>query len=143
VQVIEASYRLLDAERVTMFLLDSTARFLVIAHSADAEGVRIPVSNGLAGYCASHNAPVVVHDAYADDRFDQSVDAATGFRTHSVLCVPIRDSSGAVVGVLQVRVLLSDPLSCLSKPASHVASMDHFSTRRTHKSCLRPSFAGD
>jgi GAF domain-containing protein len=36
-----------------------------------------------------------------DDRFDQAVDAETGYRTHSILCGPIQDRTGKVIGVLQ------------------------------------------
>ena len=42
-----------------------------------------------------------IPDAYADDRFDQSHDAATGFRTRSILCAPVRDGNDKVIGVIQ------------------------------------------
>ena len=42
-------------------------------------------------------------DAYADERFDPALDKRTGFRTRSVLAVPIRDQLGRIVGVLQVN----------------------------------------
>lgn len=65
----------------------------------------MPLTSGLAGHCARYGVPVVVADAYADSRFDRSVDAsvgaAVGFKTQSVVCVPIRDPDGDVVGVLQ------------------------------------------
>ena len=43
-----------------------------------------------------------IHDAYTDERFDSTADEATGFRTTNVLCGPINDQRGEVVGVLQV-----------------------------------------
>jgi GAF domain-containing protein len=38
---------------------------------------------------------------YQDDRFNRSFDAQTGFRTRSVLCMPIRDYNGEIIGVVQ------------------------------------------
>jgi len=85
-----ATYRLLRCERVTLFLVDGTREELVLAYSNDAKGVRIPMRSGLAGYAAMTGKVVSVEDAYKDKRFDRSVDRATGFRTRSVLCVPVQ-----------------------------------------------------
>lgn len=41
-------------------------------------------------------------DAYDDVRFDASVDEGTGFRHKSILCMPIKNSSGDIIGVIQV-----------------------------------------
>ena len=99
--VLDASYKLLDAQRVTLFLVDESRTSLIIASSRDAEGATVPITQGLAGYCATTGMPLCIADAYRDPRFDPSLDAATGFKTGSVLCVPIRDATGDVVGVLQ------------------------------------------
>ena len=40
--------------------------------------------------------------AYADSRFNRSVDMKTGFRTRNILCVPMRNATGEVIGVTQV-----------------------------------------
>jgi GAF domain-containing protein len=40
-------------------------------------------------------------DAYADPRFDRTVDLQSGYHTRSLLCVPVK-SHGAVVGVVQL-----------------------------------------
>ena len=108
--VLVACYALLQAERVTVYLLDLSRRHLHIVSTRDtaAAGARVPVGSGLAGACASHNQVVRVADAYADPRFDCSLDDATGFRTHSVLCVPLRDAYGEVVGVIQALNRICD-----------------------------------
>ena len=43
-----------------------------------------------------------VDDAYADPRFNRAVDAETGFRTRSVLCLPLMDRAGEVFAVTQL-----------------------------------------
>ena len=45
---------------------------------------------------------MILHDAYADSRFDRSLDQKTGYRTRSMLCVPIRNRQQKIVGVLQL-----------------------------------------
>lgn len=37
-----------------------------------------------------------------DDRFNCEIDTLTGYRTKALLCMPIKDSSGDVIGVAQV-----------------------------------------
>jgi sigma-B regulation protein RsbU (phosphoserine phosphatase) len=64
--------------------------------------IRLPMGKGIAGTVAATGETVVVHDAWADPRFDSSVDRRSGFRTRSILCVPIRNRTGRIVGVLQL-----------------------------------------
>lgn len=45
---------------------------------------------------------VNIVDAYSDERFDPSVDEGTNFRHRSILCMPIKNSSGQIIGVIQV-----------------------------------------
>lgn len=42
-----------------------------------------------------------------DERFNRDIDLQTGYRTKALLCMPIKDSSGDVVGVAQVINKLS------------------------------------
>ena len=96
---------LLDAERASLFLVDRERQELVLRVAQDMpEGdyVRIPLASGIAGAAAMSGEVVRVDDAYADPRFNQTVDAETGFRTRSMLCLPLQDRSGAVFAVTQL-----------------------------------------
>lgn len=68
-------------------------------HNADL--LHIPWGKGIAGYVAEHGLPVVVADAYEDPRFNSSVDEQTGYHTKSMICLPIKDASGDILGVAQ------------------------------------------
>jgi len=97
--------QVLDAERASFFLLDVERGELVLRVSQDIaadEGVRIPLSTGIAGAAATSGVPVRVDDAYADPRFNPEVDRRTGFRTRSLLALPVRDRQGRVFGVAQL-----------------------------------------
>ncbi|GAC1702969.1 MAG: hypothetical protein NVS9B6_19650 [Candidatus Limnocylindrales bacterium] len=100
---------LLDAERATVFVIDqergevwSRSRSEAADSDAAAE-IRLPIDGlGIAAAVARGGRAVVSDDPYADPRFDPSVDARSGFRTRSVLVVPIDARDGSRVGVLQV-----------------------------------------
>jgi phosphoserine phosphatase len=106
--IINAMRDTLAAERATVFEYDEAPQQLVstVAHGLDpaagADEIRIPADSGLAGQCAQQRAIINVRDAYADDRFDRSIDKQTGFRTRSILTVPLVDDDQALIGVAQV-----------------------------------------
>ena len=50
--------------------------------------------------CTSGEA-LNIADAYKDARFNRRTDASTGYRTRTILCVPIKNQRGEVVGVVQ------------------------------------------
>ena len=62
----------------------------------------VDLSKGLIGACATAGETMNIHDTYKDPRFDQSNDREFGFTTRSVLCVPVKDEDGEVIGVVQM-----------------------------------------
>lgn len=93
---------LLDGERCTLFIADRETNEL---WSRVAEGtgvIRVPMSKGIAGHVATTGETINIADAYADPRFNPEVDRATGFRTRSILCMPLRNKESRVVGVTQM-----------------------------------------
>ncbi|MBI4062915.1 MAG: GAF domain-containing protein [Elusimicrobia bacterium] len=99
--------QILDAERVTVFLLDARKEEL-FAKSATGlnprtvASLRFEVTQGIAGYVARTGRSLNVKDAYRDRRFDPRFDELHGFRTGSVLAVPLKNSQGEIIGVLEV-----------------------------------------
>lgn len=47
------------------------------------------MDQGIAGYVATTCSTLNIRDAYKDQRFNPEVDKKTGFRTKSILCMPI------------------------------------------------------
>jgi sigma-B regulation protein RsbU (phosphoserine phosphatase) len=94
----------LRVERGTLFLLDRGAGELRarIAAKDGAQEIAVPVGTGIAGTVAQTGESIIVPDAYADPRFDPTADRASGFRTRSLLCAPVRTRQGVIVGVLQL-----------------------------------------
>src|SRR5438552_8564318 len=93
----------LHVDRGTLYIVDDPAQeiWAKIAGELSSE-IRLPIGKGLAGTVAATGEPVILHDAYADGRFDRSLDQRTGYRTRSMLCVPIRNRQQKIVGILQL-----------------------------------------
>lgn len=92
------------AERGTVFLFTDDRTQLwseVVSGSAPIE-IRLPVGQGIAGHVAASGETIRVEDAYADPRFDRSWDERSGFRTRQILCAPVRNRAGEVVGCFQL-----------------------------------------
>jgi len=95
--------QLLNAERSSLFLVEGETLLLRVSEDTDQIGkIRIPIGSGIAGAVAQSGESIRIDDAYADARFNQEVDKKTGFRTRSILSLPVKDQSGAVFAVAQL-----------------------------------------
>jgi adenylate cyclase len=101
--LVEMTTAELNAERGSLFLNDPDTNELYsrVAQGNIQREIRILNTSGIAGYVYTSGEPLIIHDAYADTRFNRSVDEQTGFTTHNILCVPIKTVKGEVVGVAQ------------------------------------------
>jgi phosphoserine phosphatase len=107
--VIDALRDLLQAERATVFEFDPKAMelFTQVAHGIGQESgapnvIRIPMTTGIAGAAATSKQIINIADAYEDERFNRAIDVKTGYRTRTILAIPLLDHEGALVGVAQV-----------------------------------------
>ena len=95
---------LLDCERSHLFAYDQDAKEMwsVIADGGQTEHLRVHASSLVAGYTAITGEVVNIHDPYGDHRFNPEFDRQRDFRTRNVLCVPVVNRRGWVVGAVQV-----------------------------------------
>jgi putative ABC transport system ATP-binding protein len=95
--------QLLNADRASLFLLDGDELVLKVAEHLEEMGeIRIPLGSGIAGAVAQSGAAIRIDDAYADPRFNRDVDRQTGYRTRSVLSLPVKNMDGDVFAVAQL-----------------------------------------
>lgn len=97
---------LMEAEACSIFELDkeSNELFFCLARCdphGNTKKIRIKIGEGIVGCVAGTGEVIVVPDTSKDDRFSSKVDSITGFRTKSIIAVPIRNK-GRILGVLQV-----------------------------------------
>eukprot|EP00946_MAST-07B_sp_MAST-7B-sp1_P000858 g858.t1 len=100
--VMSKAENLLNADRATLFLVDKKKKQLWSRVSTGTNPIRIPLDSGIVGQCVMHNKSIRIDDAYDCKFFNQDVDRRTGYKTTSVLAMPVRGSTGEVVGALQV-----------------------------------------
>ncbi len=65
------------------------------------EQIKIPYGKGIAGYVASTGVTLNIQDAYQDSRFNPTIDRITGYKTKSILCLPILDENGQCIAVAE------------------------------------------
>jgi HD-GYP domain-containing protein (c-di-GMP phosphodiesterase class II) len=109
IRIVDAAARVVEADRCSLLLVDRERGELwtKVAQGQVMKEIRIPMDRGIAGSAATGNVSINIPDAYADPRFNRNVDKQTGYRTKTILCVPMR-SMGEVVGVLQALNKLDD-----------------------------------
>jgi adenylate cyclase len=102
-RVMAEATKMLGAERSTLFLHDEKTKelFSRIALGPKIDEIRFPDHAGIAGTVFTTGKTVNIPHAYADLRFNTSFDKQTGFFTRSILCTPLINKHGSIIGVTQ------------------------------------------
>jgi Nif-specific regulatory protein len=90
---------LLKADRVSIFLLDREKCELWSVISQEKKIMRLDARLGIAGSVAMTGQTINVADAYEHPLFYKEVDLQTGYRTKTLLAVPLRNLRGEIIGV--------------------------------------------
>ena len=101
--ILEVATRSITADRGTLYLLDKSTDELwsQVAQGNNMVEIRLPMGKGLAGYVGKTGETVNITDAYKDPRFNPEIDRKSGYKTRNVLCMPMRNKDGVIVGVFQ------------------------------------------
>lgn len=112
-KVMSEATRMLNAERATLFLNDEKTNelFSKVGLGLAATEIRLPNHLGIAGAVFTSRETINIPYAYADLRFNPSFDKKTGFFTRSILCVPVINKDGKIIGVTQVLNKRSGPFT--------------------------------
>ena len=142
-RVIDAAKQLMNADRVTLWLIDNETEELwsnIPFENGDIKEVRIPMGHGYAGIVAQTGKPLnIPFDLYDHPQSDfaKLTDQDTGYRTCSLLCMPVCDRNGQLLGVTQLinkrrqgDFPAYDPNTWPEAPACFQASFD--STSQKH-----------
>jgi diguanylate cyclase (GGDEF)-like protein len=102
--IMEETTLVTEAERSSLFLInrEKNEMWAKIAQGVNVIDIRFPLGAGIAGLVGRTGEAVNVADAYRDVRFNPEFDLKTGFRTKSILCVPVKNMQGDIIGVIQV-----------------------------------------
>ena len=102
--IVEEAAGVLDADRATLFLYDESRDELwsKTTQRLEIKEIRLPLGVGIAGTVAKTRTPINIPDTYTDVRFNPNFDKETGYRTRSMLCMPLIGNGDRLIGVIQV-----------------------------------------
>lgn len=105
-QITDPVRRILNVETVSIGLVEPASGDIIFVESLlgpmfqQMPTIRLKPGQGIAGWVAMHGEPLIINNVYKDQRFYSTVDQRSGFRTDSILCVPLRVEQ-RVIGVLE------------------------------------------
>ena len=94
---------LIGADRASLFVIDESRTHLIskVAHGT-TKPLLLPIDQGIAGHVATTGEVINIPDVYEDPRFNANVDKATGYRTKSLMTIPVHDQQGNIIAVAQL-----------------------------------------
>ncbi|GBG33383.1 cGMP-specific 3',5'-cyclic phosphodiesterase [Hondaea fermentalgiana] len=106
---VENTCKIMNCDRATLFIVDERREELVLRQAVGVKDIRLPLDeSSIAGAVYLSGEKLNIPDAYDSPYFNKSTDQATGYKTTSILCTPIRDANFEPVAVLQAVNKLSD-----------------------------------
>jgi phosphoserine phosphatase RsbU/P len=110
--IVNAVGELSLADRTSLFIVDHERQELWTRISQGGGRIRLPIGSGIAGTVAASGTTINIPHAYGDPRFNRDNDRRSGYITRSILCMPLSNHLGAVVGVIQaLNKRTSEPFS--------------------------------
>ena len=89
------SLLLVDEEKFDMYFA------IAVGKTSDLiRDKRLKIGQGIAGWSLTHKKTVLIRDAYEDERFNPAFDQESGFRTGSIICVPLVNQ-GKALGIIE------------------------------------------
>ena len=102
--IAEETKEAIQADRCTVYLYDKETDELwsKVALGLGSTELRFKSNKGLAGHVFQTGETINIKDAYSDSRFNKNVDKETGYKTKTILCMPIKNIEQETIGVFQV-----------------------------------------
>jgi len=103
VRLISTTIRdIIRAERCTLFVHDRHTRTFWTVYADGISYIELPDDRGIIGKVCRERQTVVENDVENNPGFFEGIDRSTGFRTHSVLAMPIIGFGDECIGIVQL-----------------------------------------
>lgn len=101
--IAETAIGNVNADRGTLYLVDDARQEIwsKVINDPKLDEIRLPLGKGIAGYVAVTGDIINISDPYLDPRFNPEYDRKTGYKTKTILCMPLRNQNGKIIGVFQ------------------------------------------
>lgn len=90
------------SDRCTVWVVsdDKKTIWTKVAHGMDA--IELPINSGIVGASITEQEKIIIDDVYKDSRFNPDVDKKTGYKTKSMMVIPMFDNDDEIIGAFQV-----------------------------------------
>ncbi|MBO4997928.1 MAG: sensor domain-containing diguanylate cyclase [Lachnospira sp.] len=92
---------LVNSDRASLWYYDVKKKQYWTLAASGSERIVVPEGTGIIGATISNKEIIVMNHPYEDDRFNPEVDKETGYVTKSILCMPVTNEKGQVIGAFQ------------------------------------------
>lgn len=92
---------LAHAERASFWYWDQKEKQYWTLAAVGSDKITVPEGSGIIDASIQNKETIVINDPYEDDRFNPEVDKQTGYVTKSILCMPVMNAKGKVIGAYQ------------------------------------------
>jgi len=93
---------IVDADRASFWKWDKRKGEIWTMSATGIDKIVIPDNTGLVGKALRLKKTVITNDPYSDPDFNKEIDVKTGYKTKSVLVLPVADINGDFIGALQL-----------------------------------------
>jgi len=101
-EILSKARIVMSADKASIFMIDEARNEIYASVTLDGNEIRLPRGAGIIGFVADSGETVNIPDAYNDARFNKENDIKTGYRTRSILCMPVHNQDGKIIGAIQV-----------------------------------------
>ncbi|MEK7818927.1 MAG: ATP-binding protein [Bacteroidota bacterium] len=126
--IVDTAVNLIDCERGTLFLIDELAGEIwsKTIRGGEMIEIRLKLGVGISGTVAKSGETILIDDAYSDSRFNQEIDKQSGYKTKTILTLPLKNKNDKTIGVFQLlnkrnNFFLQDDVEMLNALSVHAA----------------------
>ena len=98
----ELGKTIVDADRASFWKWNKRKEQLWTMSATGVDKIVIPDNTGLVGKALRLKKTIITNDPYSDPDFNKEIDIQTGYRTKSILVLPVADINGDFIGALQL-----------------------------------------
>lgn len=98
----ELGRTIVNGDRASFWFWDKKHKQYWTLAATSCEKIIVPENTGIVGRTILEDKVILCNDPYEQPEFNYEVDNETGYFTRSILCIPVEDSEGDVIGAFQV-----------------------------------------
>ncbi len=102
--IVNVAANLTNADRGTLYIVDKEKNEIwsKVTIKNKMREIKLKFGEGLAGYVAKSGEIINIENVQSDPRFNANFDRISGYKTRNMICFPIKNREGEIIGVLQL-----------------------------------------